>query len=974
MKNLYLISVISSLLCSEVLAQIPDTVTNRFATQEDADYWNNVNVDDYIFFKGNINIEEGQAINNQGSNSLSLALGKKYLIWKGKYLFITLDGQNCQNSEEQPTIVTNLGGQVEFGYYEDPESTRRTLELFNFDHLFLSGKHDPEKQTGHQDYKGHNDGKNMGSPNYYEKYGIWGHPLWSDIRFRNDEGVNNIVRIRDFETLKVEYVAATEGGFAGFNIKSDNPPDPERVKVNIQDCFAGWTEGEGYYIGYSSNASNNDFNELIFRNNIAVFTGAEAFQTDNLSENSIFENNIALSSGAFYRRPFMDKFQDGLQQISFVEGGVTVQNNIMTGGDLLHTIRHKDPGANRAFPDANKKVVFTNNYYGYTRSNVSYVWEGDGITPYEITNSYYGNVATEFLVDSYNDSEYFNGIFRLCNETNPILFSNLTVSEGRQIAEQSCGNAIVTETEINRTEPELLDFVNLGFPANIDFRKITYWTSRYKTADKLDQFVPYEVGEYVFYPDDITGSTAYYKCIQAHEGEFNPKESPSHWEKIEWNGQDSPPLDIRLKAGSFYETRGIGLSYPGVPYLVLSEEEVNFGVVDVGLESDPIQFEIESEVLGNIDIEASNQLLVSSDNSNFSENITLTPSNSRIDQSVYVKYLPTEEGTFEGTISIATSGLEPKVIQVSGSGRLPSLETSISEIDFGIVDLTLTSDTVSYTIAAAGIISNLEVEIPKQISISTDNSNFSSDNLILSPDNDNEINTTVFFFFEPINVSEYSASIIHKSTNLEDVSIDILAVGRTPDLTTSLGSLSFDEIAINAISDEQSYTLSGEGIINDISISVTDGFEIRTETGAYTDQISIGSPESRIIDQEIFVRFNPNSVKEYSGFIYHYTPNEDSITIELSGVAIDPALSVFLKSADKIYPNPSSGTLTVSFLEEYDGDLLIMDSNGRLIKKVTITNGFSTFELAPSIKEGIYLLQYSKKGELISHKFFIKKN
>ncbi len=548
------------LFTSLLSAQMPDTTGHRHATSADAAYWHNVNEGDYLFFDGNA--AGGNAIYAGGTAlNISVALGKKILIWRGDYHFIHIDGKHSFNSESQPTVITNFGGQVRWGYYESTTSTRRSLEVINFDYVEVTGKYDPANQTGHVGFQGHKDGADYDQPDYYMKYGMWGHPRWSGIRFKGSYG--NIVRIFHFKHLKVSYVASTEGGFAGFNIKSDNPSDPERVKVDVQDCFAGWTEGEGYYIGYSTNASNNDLIELTLRNNIAVFNGAEAYQTDNLAENSVLENNVALASGSFYRTPFMGSSQDGLHQFSFVEGGIKVQNNIMTGGDIMHTIRHKDAGAGRAYPSADKKVTFENNFYGYSRANVSYIWQGDGITPYEVKNSFYAKIPTVFSSDAYNGtgSQFMGGFFRFCNNNSPTAFSDLVLSEGRPLYEEICGNAIVTSNNILREEPALLSFVNLGFPDDVDFRDFAFWSDKYMNTDKDGELIPYKVGEYVHYYDG-NGLTYFYKCIQEHSGNFDPNSNSDKWEKMDWDGNRLPPLDLRQKEGTFYAVRNIGLAYP----------------------------------------------------------------------------------------------------------------------------------------------------------------------------------------------------------------------------------------------------------------------------------------------------------------------------------------------------------------------------------------------------------------------------
>jgi len=291
-----------------------------------------------------------------------------------------------------------------------------------------------------------------------------------------------------------------------------------------------------------------------------AFSGSEALQSDNLVSGSAIENNVAFVASCFYRIPFQDYNQDGLHQFSFSEGGVSVKNNIMIAGDKLHQIRFKDPGPGRVTPSADKPVLFKNNYYGFSRGDIAYVWQGDGITPYLVDSVVYGPVSNPSSNDAYNNPPQFSTYFRLCNNNTPITFSNLISPAGRPLYEEYCGSAMVDSSNNNIIDAPVLEFVNSGFEDCQDYRKITYWSAEYGTADKLNTAITYEIGDIVFLPDS-EGYTRFYRCILNHSGNFDPNDSPSQWEKIEWDGNRLPPLDLRLSKGSYYDQRGMGSGY-----------------------------------------------------------------------------------------------------------------------------------------------------------------------------------------------------------------------------------------------------------------------------------------------------------------------------------------------------------------------------------------------------------------------------
>lgn len=544
-----------------------DTTTNRYATIEDAEYWPSVNEGDYIFFKGNKdNGDDIYAAAGKKFLRVELPVGKKILIYAGDYERILINGEACSGTPEQPTVVTNLGGQVRWGNSQD-KNQYRSFELYNFEHLHLTGKFDAEQQSGDADYLGHNAGAAMDTGNYYERYGFWGNPKWSGPIHYGKYG--NGVRIFRFKTVKVDYVASWGGYFASFNIKTDNPKQPGEVEVDIQDCFAGFGEGEAFYISYSTKASNQDITKLTLKNNITAFTGAEALQTDNLAEGSVIENNVSLGSATFYRHPFQALYQDNLHQLSFVEGGVTLRNNILIGTNgALHNFRYREAGASRTNPAAEKPVTMENNYYGFGRTTMGYMWQGDGITPYLFKDNVYGPISVPASDDSLSvPAADEPGFFKLGNSNTLITFKGNIYPPGRELysANRGDGSNIKSVNNTQKAAPTL-KFLNSGFPEDFDWRKISFWSATYKNTPKVSgknkdgQFIPYQVGEVVICYD-AEGDTKFFECIQAHQGDHDPNISPKYWKQLIWNGRNMPPLDLRLKKDSYYHQRGMGLTY-----------------------------------------------------------------------------------------------------------------------------------------------------------------------------------------------------------------------------------------------------------------------------------------------------------------------------------------------------------------------------------------------------------------------------
>lgn len=558
-----------------------DTTTNRYASTSDASYWPTVNEGDYLIFSAN-NLGNTAIYfrdNNPSFPTIATSLGKKIHIWRGDYTRIYIEGGNCINTEAVPTIITNLGGQVKVGH--NPNYNYRSLHLVRFDHIHLTGKYDVSDQTGDPNFRGHNDGADLGSGDYYEKYGIWAYPRW--VGARTNEKYDNSVKISYFETIKLDYVASYGGGFSCFNLKSDKPSPASRVKIDVQDCFAGFSTGEGFYIGKTSSPSTSDITSLTMKNNIVVCAGAEAYQTGFLGAGSVIEHNIGLFSGSFFRRPFQAKYQDNGHQLTWAEGGIEVKDNLILGVPAQPLMVFWKNFGSRALPADSLPINIHNNYYGYGRSNAIYMGNGnDDVTPIFVQDNIFDEYATPSTRDAYAANSSWNVYARLRPCKNPLTVSGNLYPVDRPLFDSCYQNQETLSYGNQSVSVEDPKFVNLGFDSTFDYRNITFWSPTYLKTDKAGQDIPYAVDDVVHFYDSL-GHIRFYECIQAHSGEQNPTSASSYWQLMTWNGRFMPPLDVRLEAGSMYDTLGIGLEY-GMTAAAKRVKQSNFGLDGAAIE------------------------------------------------------------------------------------------------------------------------------------------------------------------------------------------------------------------------------------------------------------------------------------------------------------------------------------------------------------------------------------------------------
>jgi hypothetical protein len=85
-----------------------------------------------------------------------------------------------------------------------------------------------------------------------------------------------------------------------------------------------------------------------------------------------------------------------------------------------------------------------------------------------------------------------------------------------------------------------------------------------------------------------------------------------------------------------------------------------------------------------------------------------------------------------------------------------------------------------------------------------------------------------------------------------------------------------------------------------------------------------------------------------------------------------------LNNVSNIYPNPSSGRITVDYNSETDGDvnLVVFDLMGRMIQNqmATASEGLNSFNLDyADLQPGIYMLEVINGSEMKQMKFEIVK-
>lgn len=552
---------------------MPDTTAApygwRYATQADADYWSNVSLGDVLLF-GRTDANGFRYIfTNYNNGPINIQGGQKIHVWRGNYSGIRIetrgDGKGfieTNSSEDNPVIITNLGGQVKFGTFGDVHDGN--FWVHHFKHIFITGEYDPVLGTGHEDYPGL-DG-DLTQPGWIDKFGIYG-----DRKYVTLGGL--ALQLRSFLTAKVRGMACVRGFFTGFSIKSDDVSFGEYTKIDIQKCLSGWHEGEGYYLGSTnSNPDAVNANLIICKNNVALFTGAEGIQADKMTSGSEVKNNFVYKTACFYQAPFQAKFHQNCFQWTFLQGNIHAEDNIFYSGNAGGILNNTRLDRRTGLTIEESDVVLKNNLLGPSRTGIGFIQSSDdtlGLVTFYITDNVIDSITVQNTNDAYTDIDPNPDEFlTIANQTNPFYLTNNIYPSGRDLYTAYEPDVVISEAgSVQEEARPLLLHNNFGFDPEKILQFVGVWlTGEY--GPNLGQFgktgpIPYKVGDVVFMIEG--GQTQYYECIQAHNVVKKPSVETAYWQKLTWNGLDEPVYTPLLQPGSYYHARGMGLNFDLTP-------------------------------------------------------------------------------------------------------------------------------------------------------------------------------------------------------------------------------------------------------------------------------------------------------------------------------------------------------------------------------------------------------------------------
>jgi pectate lyase len=370
--------------------------------------------------------------------------------------------------------------------------------------------------------------------------------------------------------------------------------------------------------------------------------------------------------------------------------------------------------------------------------------------------------------------------------------------------------------------------------------------------------------------------------------------------------------DVRIK---FLNTPGSGTSQyidevvlTGIaPNIInLSSASLsNFNAVVAGQYSVSQSYTVSGNYLtADLKIIAPQNFQISLDDMTYSDSLVLVPSSGTIaGTKIYVRFAPTTaNGSVEATILHSSAGASDKSVVVFGAA-IAAEPTIGSAISFG----TVTGNSVVVNFSGGNGMGRMLVAradsavsfIPSDgsdmngVSANyTSATNQGSGNKIVLLDTATSVivsgltpGTTYYFSAFEYNVGTGSSQN-YLTTSVSTSSIKTTEVAG---LAVSLSSLTFTNVLVNAISSEQSYTLSGVFLFpttGTVSLKAPAQFQISTTSGSGFDTVLLLPYSSATLNATIYVRFAPTVSGYVSGSIVQSGGGADAQSVAVSGNAI----------------------------------------------------------------------------------------
>ena len=318
-----------------------------------------------------------------------------------------------------------------------------------------------------------------------------------------------------------------------------------------------------------------------------------------------------------------------------------------------------------------------------------------------------------------------------------------------------------------------------------------------------------------------------------------------------------------------------------------------------------------------------------SSGSDFSSSITLTPSDGTIGSTIIYVRLKSglSVGTYNGEdITISTSGASDETVTLSGVVQIPDPSVTVSPTTLTgfVAESDTTSLEQSFTVSGQDLTADISLSAPGSYEISTSPGSGFGSSITLTPNVGTVPTTTIYVRLKSgLPAGTYNGEGITISTSgAGDETVTCsgeVIEDPSPYINVSPSSLSeFNYTSGNGPSSEYTFTVIGQYLTSDISLSAPTNYEISLNSGSdFSSSITLMPSDGTVNLTTIYVRLKSGLFAGSYNDEYITISSADIIdaTVTLSGVVQipDPSVTVSPTSLTGFTADPVTPSAEQSF-------------------------------------------------------------
>ncbi|WP_426490977.1 choice-of-anchor D domain-containing protein [Hymenobacter sp. 102] len=389
-----------------------------------------------------------------------------------------------------------------------------------------------------------------------------------------------------------------------------------------------------------------------------------------------------------------------------------------------------------------------------------------------------------------------------------------------------------------------------------------------------------------------------------------------------------------------------------VPTLAATPASLDFGTTFVGQTTASQTVTVTgTNVVSNVTVTAPTGFQVRRTASDsFSQSIVVTPADANAGFTFEAVFQPTTAGSYSSAINITTPNASTSVAVTGQANPVPTgpfIVVNPSSLDFGTVSATGSAQTLSFSVNAGNLTAPLVLTGSNNNIVFRDASaggSFTNGPLTINPVNGTVSTRTIEVQLTgPIASGPFNGSITASSTGAQNqvVSITANSTGNNSVINAS-GTLNQFSTVPGVPSASQSYTLSGSNLLQDITVSAPQYFQVSQDptfggsTVTGNSIVVARNSGSDVTATTIYVRFIPPSALTTSSLILNTSSPAVAQGIPVAGTS-EPSIQIM--NAFQEVRNVVINTVSAS--------QSLMINAQRVLQPVTISKVLSTNPLNP---------------------------